>query len=250
MLITSVNYVEGTFAGKYGVMNSLTDELRGTFDKDGGNLVGWTISYRNSYLYGTQVWSGHFVNSQESNLLAIQSLSLRTGPGYTPAYITSEYFIQEQEKRFSDRTHQSVPDTFHPTMAGKVLESVAEGEVYMNRQKDVVSITKVNPENGTFAGVFKRARDKSSENGYNIRGEIGKDGSTLGWSVIYVYEDQQKLGYCNSIAWCGHININQKKELNTVWLNTTEYKELQNYIVTNMGVDKFVLKGNETDFEY
>ena len=102
MTITAVNYVEGTFAGRYGIMNSDMDELRGTFDKDGGNLVGWTLSYRNGYLYGTQVWSGHFVNYQGTDQLAIESLSLRTGPGYTPSNIVSEYFVQANEGHYDD----------------------------------------------------------------------------------------------------------------------------------------------------
>ena len=126
---------------------------------------------------------------------------------------------------------------------------MAQGQVWINRQKDEIFITKVDSENGTFAGEFKRARDKTSTAGYNIRGELGKDGSTLGWSVIYVYEDQQKLDYRNSIVWCGHIDSDLKspsREMYAMWLNTTEYKELQNYIVTNVGIDKFMLKSNNT----
>ena len=94
MTITAVDYVQGTFAGLYGILNSNMDDVRGTFDKDGGNLVGWTVSYRNSYLYGTQVWSGHFINNEGTNQLAIPSLSIRTGPGTSPYYIVSEYFVQ------------------------------------------------------------------------------------------------------------------------------------------------------------
>ena len=130
------------------------------------------------------------------------------------------------------------------------VEIVVPGQVWMNAQKDVITIQMVNSDNGTFAGVFKRARDKTLNSGYNVRGELGKDGSTLGWSTIYVYEDPQKLDYCNSIVWCGHSVINpksQKQEIFTMWLNTTEYKQLQNYIVTNVGVDKFVVRNNETD---
>ena len=124
------------------------------------------------------------------------------------------------------------------------------GQVWMNAQKDVITIQNVNSDNKTFAGVFKRARDKTSTNEYNVRGEIGKDGSTLGWSVIYIYEDPQKLDYRNSIVWCGHSITNsksQKQEIYAMWLNTTEYKQLQNFIVTNVGVDRFVLKNNATD---
>ena len=119
----------------------------------------------------------------------------------------------------------------------------------MNGEKDVITITKVNSDNGTFAGAFSRARDKNQE--YGIRGEVGKDGSTLGWSVIYAYDDPLKLNYHNSIAWCGHFDVNhrsQKQEIYATWLNTTEYKQLQNFIVTNIGFDKFVLKSNETEY--
>lgn len=122
-------------------------------------------------------------------------------------------------------------------------------QVWTNAQKDVLTIQNVNSGNGTFAGVFKRARDKNSTNGYNIRGEIGKDGSTLGWSVIYIYEDPQKLDYRNSIAWCGHSVTNsktQKQEIYAMWLNTTEYKQLQNYIIVNVGLDRFVAWNNVT----
>ena len=242
MTITAVNYAEGTFAGTYGMINSATDELRGTFDKDGGNLVGWTISYRNSYVYGTQVWSGHFVDNQGTSQLAIESLSIRTGPGYNPAYIMSEYFVQAHESGYATSvTNFSQRLSFH---------TVVPGQVWTNAQKDVITILKVDSENGTFAGKFKRARDKTAGNEYNIRGELGKDGSSLGWSVIYIYEDPQKLDYRNCIVWCGHTNINpssQKQEIYTMWLNTTEYKQLQNYIVTNVGFDKFVVKSNGTN---
>ena len=109
MTITAVNYDEGTFAGRYGMLNSAMDDLRGTFDKDGGNLVGWTLSYRNGYLYGTQVWSGHFVNYQGTTQLAIESLSLRTAPGDNPSYIISEYFVQANEgyrdNSYTERVH-------------------------------------------------------------------------------------------------------------------------------------------------
>lgn len=118
MVVTAVNYIEGTFAGKYGIMNSDMDELRGTFDKDGGNIIGWTVAYRNSYLYGTQVWSGHFVNSQGTNHLAIRSLSIRTGPGYSPSYITSEYFIQYQEEEFNNEHFQSRTYRKEPVVEG------------------------------------------------------------------------------------------------------------------------------------
>ena len=122
----------------------------------------------------------------------------------------------------------------------------------MNAQKDVISISKVNSENGTFAGVYKKVRDKPSDSGYDIRGEVGKDGSTLGWSVIYAYEDPLNLSYRNSIVWCGHFTTksgkSQTTEISAMWLNTTEYKQLQNYIVTNVGVDKFVLKSNGTNY--
>ena len=124
------------------------------------------------------------------------------------------------------------------------------GQVWTNAQKDAITIQNVNSDNGTFAGVFKRARDKTSTNGYNVRGELGKDGSTLGWSVIYIYEDPQKLDYRNSIVWCGHSVTNsksQKQEIYAMWLNTTEYKQLQNYIVTNVGLDRFVVRNNVTD---
>ena len=102
LTITAVNYSEGTFAGTYGIRNSMTDELRGTFDQTGGNLVGWALSYRNGYLYGTQVWSGHFVPVEDTDKLAIKSLSIRSGPGNNPNYITSEYFVQSQEDYYSD----------------------------------------------------------------------------------------------------------------------------------------------------
>jgi hypothetical protein len=123
-----------------------------------------------------------------------------------------------------------------------MIEIVVPGQVWMNAQKDVITIQSVNSDNGTFAGVFRRARDKTSTKGYNIRGEIGKDGFTLGWSVIYIYEDPQKLDYRNSIVWCGHSVTNSKSEIYAMWLNTTEYKQLQNYIVTNVGVDRFVAR--------
>lgn len=106
MTITAVNYDEGTFAGQYGMLNSAMDDLRGTFDKDGGNLVGWTLSYRNGYLYGTQVWSGHFVIYQGTTQLAIESLSLRTAPGDNPPYIISEYFVQATEGYYVDITER------------------------------------------------------------------------------------------------------------------------------------------------
>lgn len=117
LTITAVNYAEGTFAGTYGMRNSVTDETRGTFDKDGGNLVGWALSYRNGYLYGNQVWSGHFVTITGTGKLAIKSLSLRSGPGNNPNYIISEYFIQSQED-YSNGT------------AMESLKSVASGEYY------------------------------------------------------------------------------------------------------------------------
>lgn len=115
MTITTVNYDEGTFAGQYGMLNSAMDDLRGTFDKDGGNLVGWTLSYRNGYMYGTQVWSGHFVNYQGTTQLAIESLSLRTAPGDNPPYIISEYFVQASKGNYVD----TYTGKIHFKMSGK-----------------------------------------------------------------------------------------------------------------------------------
>jgi hypothetical protein len=121
MTIIAVNYDEGTFAGQYGMLNSAVDDLRGTFDKDGGNLVGWTLSYRNGYMYGTQVWSGHFVEYQGTTQLAIESLSLRTAPGDNPPYIISEYFVQASKEYYVD----TYKEKLHFKMSGNFVFGIA-----------------------------------------------------------------------------------------------------------------------------